>query len=467
MIMTNPSLRRVIARFARLFDIVWLLALGAYVLLGVPLASFHGDEAMQIYMSHDYATAFIDAQPEALMVTPPYYIDQDNWLRILNGSFNRYAIGVTWHSAGYTTGDLPPRPGWDWGLDYDTNVATDHRPPDDLLHLSRVSSALCFALSIAVMFGIGWQFGGRGTAYLASGIYALHPVLLLNARRAMMEGSMLLFGLLVVFAALLLIRAREREANWRTQTLLFALLALTGGLALGSKHTGALFVAGAFGGVLMVEIVHVILRRRWRGLLIVTGGLAVSSLLTIAVFIALSPALWNDPAARLVDLLEQRAGLLDIQVTAYYGAGGMPFGERVTQIFRQPFVAPLQHFEADAWASFAPITAEIEAYTASALAGVQTALILGGALGIVLTLLAWGGLLLSVLRGQFGGGSVLLVMWLLVTAGGLLANPLPWQRYYLPLIPILVLSLAHGIIVLFALLRERTQTKPAQTPLVT
>lgn len=454
--------------FRKALDAVWLIALGIYVMFGLPSAPFHGDEAMQVYMSNDYATAFIDLQPDALKVSPPYYLDQDNWLRILNGSFNRYAIGLSWHMTGYTTGDLPPRPGWDWGLDYDTNVATHHRPADALLHISRFSSALCFALSIAVIFGIAWQIGGRGTAYLASGLYALHPVLLLNARRAMMEGSMLLFGLLVIFTALLLIRAREREANWRTLTALFALLALTGGLALASKHTAILFVAGGFGGVWLAEAIRAFIKRRLRAIALLTGALIICAVLTLGVFIALSPALWNDPPARLRDLLEQRADLLDIQVTAYYGAGGMPFGERISQIFTQPFIQPLQHFEVDAWTSYTPITAEIDAYMASPLAGIQWWAIGGGQiLGIIITVSAWFTILLIWLtrRRPRGGAAPLLYVWLIATIGALLANPLPWQRYYLPLIPILILFAAHGINVLISTIYQGKLTKPAQTAL--
>ena len=39
---------------------VYLILLFLYVVLGVPSVTFHGDEAMQIYMSSDYATAILD-----------------------------------------------------------------------------------------------------------------------------------------------------------------------------------------------------------------------------------------------------------------------------------------------------------------------------------------------------------------------------------------------------------------------
>ncbi|MBZ0299393.1 MAG: hypothetical protein K8J31_06625, partial [Anaerolineae bacterium] len=202
------ALRRLLTH--RLTILLWLLALAVYVLAGMPLASFHGDEAMQIWMSHDYATAFIYGESVRLMTDGPFDVDSEAQLRILNGSINRYAIGLSWQLAGFTDGDLPVPPGWDWGLDYDSNVATGHRPPDALLNVSRASSALFLALSVWVLFGIGWQIGGWGVAYLASGLYALNPVILLNGRRAMMEGSMLLLGLLVILVAVILVRRRAQ-----------------------------------------------------------------------------------------------------------------------------------------------------------------------------------------------------------------------------------------------------------------
>src|SRR5262245_15091981 len=96
------------SQFKRAIDGLWLLALAIYVLAGMSIAPFHGDEPMQIYMSHDYATAFIYKTPQQLMTSPPYDIDTDPQLRILNGSVNRYAIGLAWHLAGMNDSILPP-----------------------------------------------------------------------------------------------------------------------------------------------------------------------------------------------------------------------------------------------------------------------------------------------------------------------------------------------------------------------
>lgn len=432
---------------------VWLLALAVFVMAGVPVVSFHGDEGMQIWMSHDYATAFIYKEPQRLMSDGPYDIGTEEEMRILNGSINRYAIGLSWHLAGYTNGDLPTPPGWDWGADYDTNVATNHRSPDALLHVSRISSALFLALSVWVMFGIGWQFGGPLVAWLASGLYALNPVILLNGRRAMMEGSMLLFGLLAVFVAVTIARKRAQGAGglWRW----WAALALAGGLAMASKHNAIAFVIGAFGWILLTELMG----RRYRELPVTLLKLAVSGALAFALFVALSPALWYDTPARLGDLLEARTKLMSLQVAAHT-SGPMPMSQRIEYIFTQPFIAPAQHFEVAAWNGYTTITDEVARYMNSPISGWQ----FGPVVGLLLTLLVPVGVIASFRQEITVRSGV--VLWLAASMALLLVNPLPWQRYYLPLIPVYTLLASLGLRALVGRIVERPEQHPTKEPLV-
>ncbi len=467
----------ILTKYARLLDGLWLVLLAAYIIAGLPIVTFHGDEAMQIYMSHDYATAFIYHEPQRLMVQPPYYIDEDNWLRILNGSINRYAIGLSWHLAGFTNGDLPPRPGWDWGLSYERNVETGHRSPADLLNASRLSSTLFLAASAWLMFAIGWQFGGRLPAYFMSALYTLNPIILLNGRRAMMEGSLLAFGLLTILVAILISQRmtqhrggfETRPYSLRRELLLWALLALAGGLTLAAKHSGVVFVAGAWGWVLAAGVVKALTprppfpedeeekdiqqpdvpsgsRTRTRSavfLLATMLKLAAAGLLALALFIALSPALWNDVPARLRDLVEQRQGLLEIQVTSE-PAAPTTLAERLEGSIMQPFMTAPAHYEVAYWREAEAVQQEIAAYMASPLSGWQ----FGVLFGLPLTLLAGGGLVALVWpRGWAGGGwQPGLLVWVLVTVASLLVNPLPWQRYYLPWLPVMTVLAGVGLL---------------------
>jgi 4-amino-4-deoxy-L-arabinose transferase-like glycosyltransferase len=429
------------ARLLPILDLVFLLALAIFVLAGTPLATFHGDEPMQIYMSGDYETAFVEGNPSALMTAPPYFIDTDPQLRILNGTVNRYTIGFARALAGIGADQLPPRPGWDWGLSYDDNVSTGHHPSDALMLAGRLPSSLFLAASVFVMFGLARQLGGRPFAYLVTALYALNPIILLNGRRAMQEGSLLFFGLLTILVAAVI--ARRRANSQSAPLYIWMGLILAGVLTLASKHNGVVFVVAALGWVFVGELTHF----RLRQVALTAVQLILSAVLIVGLFIALSPALWNDPVTRFGDLLAVRAELLDIQVTAEPLAP-TTFEQRVAGIVTEPYLKSLAHYEVSAWGSYQPIVAEITRYMNSPLSGLQ----FGSWLGLALTVLAGIGIVAlfvpSARPNRECASSLGVLVWLGITAASLLANPLPWQRYYLTLIPIAALLSGIGLMAL-------------------
>ncbi len=440
---------------SRLPPALWLMALSAYILAGVALTPFHGDEAMQITMSRDAFTGLVEGQWSALLVNPPYTVDSPGWLRLINGSINAFTLGLTLHLNGYRADQLPPL--WVWPMSVEDNRERGSLPSDAMLHLSRLPSSLFLCLSVVALFAIGQQLGGQAAAYLASGLYALHPVLLLNGRRAMMEGSLLAFGLWALLLALLIARGRDQWQMWLA-------LGVVGGLTLASKHSGVIYLAGAMGGI----VVSGWLRQGWRYRPPVMR-LALTGMLTLVVFIGLSPALWNDPAARLSDLLRERQRLLESQVVAD-PAGVVPLSGRVQGIVTQPFLSAPQYYEAGFWAGSPLVQGQISRYQASPWGGLPTGNLIGWALTALAT---WGGWVMmwpvfqrvwSLVRRnaarrasdfeQTDWGAALVAVWLIVTLATLLINPLPWQRYALPLIPLTILLAAIGTVNLIQRVRS-------------
>jgi hypothetical protein len=462
-----------------LFRFCWLAALSIYILAGIGLASFHGDEAMQITMSQDYATVFLCGYPDGLLLllncdpyqslatVPPYVTDSPEQLRLINGSVNRYTIGLSRHLAGILDERLPDI--WQWPLSYDDNLARGNRPSDRLLNVSRLPSALFLAMSAAVMFGIGWKLGGKSLAYIASGLYAVNPIILLNGRRAMQEGSLLFFGLLTILVAILISQRFYNQSGMEAgrgkprpykATLLWTALILACGLTLASKHSGIVFVVGGLGWIVIAHVSLYFGRRR-EGLrpsptyvMGTMGKVIVSGILIIVVFVALSPALWNDPVARLGDLLMEREKLLDSQVRANPDAP-TSITQRIQGIITQPFLTLTEHYEAAFWANAQSIQNEIQRYMASPLSGLQFGIVFG----LPLTLLAGIGVFRAVGSGRSWG----LLAWLTVIIASLLINPLPWQRYYLPLLPIATLLTGMGLLVVIQIVQKRIQFK---SPLV-
>lgn len=396
---------------------------------GVHLAPFHGDEAMQFHAAGDFATVFVERNPAALGLHPDAEPGARSERLLLNGSITPWSIGLALHLAGRGSDGLPPEPGWNWELDYEANLAPGMRPAPQLLQLGRYPPALFFAFSIPLLYGIARHLGGTWSAALAAGLYALHPALLLNGRRAMMEGPLFFFGLLSVFCATMILRRRGLdERRW------WPALALAGGLALASKHSAPLFLGGALAWLWL----DALLRRDRRALQMTTGRCIVAALLALAVFLALSPALWPDPPQMLLRLVQTRGDLLQTQVREFQPGGvGMSLAERLAHLVTQPFLEPPMFYELPSWADHAVIRAEVDAWRASPLAGLRA----DNVAGLFLTLMMLVGLA-HALRSPAQRG---LLAWLALTVTALLLNPLPWQRYYLPLLPVTCLLAATGM----------------------
>jgi hypothetical protein len=325
----NSDLKRIILSAA------WLIFLAIFILLGVPYASFHGDETTQLYSSHDYATLFIQRDPEALRVGYPTQTELE-YLRIADSTTSRYTIGLAWHLAGYSESDLPDN-NYNFAETYAGNKALGLIPDDRLLVIMRLPSALFLALSAAVMFGIGYYFGGLPMAFFVSGLYTFNPIILLNGRRALQEGSLLFFGLLTILFGIVISQRNERGKrvslpNWIG-------LIVAGALALVSKNNGFIYIAAAFLWVFLPEL----LRPRLRRIVSIGVKLAVSGVLLIALYVALSPGLWSDPPARMKDAALARLSAMTGQMKSDPETP-TSIERRISDILTQPFTRPLAHY---------------------------------------------------------------------------------------------------------------------------
>ena len=285
----------------RLFDAGWILLLALYVLGGVHLTPFHADESTTIWMSKDYHTIFYEGDLDRIRYqTDPAYPDEQH-LRLLTGMLVRYTIGFSWTTAGFDLADINQQ--WDWGQGWEWNIVNGHAPTSDLLMAGRWPSALMLACSVALVFVIGQMAGNRPVAYLASGYYALNPAILLNGRRAMFEGGLLLFVLLAVVGALYLLKTQR----WRWA----GVLGVAGGLALSAKYTALFPLIGVYGGLMAFGL--------WRRDSRTLQQVFMAGLLTGGVVFLLQPIWWGNTIQRAGQVYEARSELLAQQTELYGG----------------------------------------------------------------------------------------------------------------------------------------------------
>lgn len=419
---------------------VWLALLMLYALMGLKLVPFQGDEATLIMMSRDYYYLFVDRDLERVRFHDPPLYPEEQRLRLLNGTVSKYLIGLAGHLAGYSAADLNRN--WDWRRNREENVAAGNMPSARLLAVSRLAMALLLAASLPLVFALGDRLGGPLVAYAASFLLATHAVVLVQARRALMEAPLLFFSLLTVWTAVGWAETWQRpeaRSGWRRWSWPAA-LALASGLAVASKHNGVVPVAAGY--LALATQVHVAVgsgARRARRL----GALALSGLAAAGVFLALNPAWWDDPAERAARVLEMRRAMVRYQVkvfpdSAYPDATARLAGlaERLSGAL--PAVVPARGADG----------AQARAYLASPWAGLLHGPSLASAtLGVMLffaSLLGLGQLVAAVRSGHVAARIV--GLWGALSVAVLLATvPLAWQRYYMPVHPFQVLLAALGL----------------------
>jgi 4-amino-4-deoxy-L-arabinose transferase-like glycosyltransferase len=424
---------------------IWLIGLSAFILAGVPSVTFHGDEVYYMLMARDYFTVFVEGRPDLLPVKAVWESDTAMH-RVVIGSTTPYFIGASWALAGKQKHELAQNGWYLFGISYDDNQNMGLVPSPDRMLIARLPIALLFCGSAALMFGLARLIAGKHSRfaalfpYLVSGLYALNPVLLVNGRRALQESALLFFGLGVIAIAAFI--SRKRELAERVHPLWWLGLIVVGGLACASKQSGLLYAAAAFGWLAVAELTRV---QRPRALVWFGAKLAAVGLLTLLAYYALSPGLWNaDPLFRFQDMVATRERAMAVQITLTPGAPAPPL-DRLRNIVMNPFILPAQHYEVSGFAESPAFMASLNAYMASPLSGLQ----FGAVLGTLLTVIAGAGLVINLSSRARGYPSNALAaglyVWIAANVAALMFNPLPWQRYYLSVIPPMTIFCALGL----------------------
>ncbi len=441
--MTRPSPLRLALAAAALA--LGSLALYAAGLDGVP---FHPDESTYLFMSRDFATAFLEGQPARLAWTPGAPLTPESRYRLLDGPAQRYLVGLGWWLAGERAADL--NADWDWRQSWATNVAGGALPRPELLHAGRTPAAVLGALTAVLLLGLGAVLRGPGLGLVAGGLLLLHPLMLLHARRAMAEGPLLFASALTILAGLALARLADRTTppGWRRLTGSAAGLGAAFGLALAVKAS-ALALVPALAGVVGLAFGQARWPGRQRLGALMGAGLIAGAAATL-VFLALSPVLWRAPRLGLETALALRTALVREQTSA--------LGEFAPQLLLpgaaerlRAAVTALTVQTPAAWDvavadQVAQLAPQVDAYLAAPL---QHGSLWAGA---GLAGLATAGLAFSALRlgrdrcGPATRGEQAVWAWAAATlAFTLWAVPFDWQRYFLPLLPPLCLFAALGL----------------------
>ena len=272
----------------------------------------------------------------------------DNWperpgdqrSRLIDGTISKLVYGWLAWRQGFRPEDLNAF--WRWKHDYESNLSSNSVPDADLLNAARMASAAQLALAALLFFQFVQMTLNRPTAYLASALFVLHPNVLINGRRAMMEGSHLLGLMLVLLAGAWLLRERRWWAH--------ALFGVCMGFAVAAKHPNVIVCGLVYLALLLATLRQ---QRRendqemkaaWRE----SAVFIVSPIAAALVFLLLNPAWWSAPLELPPVVLDLRAALLQSQVNQFGGYNSI--AERIQGFFQYVFAVEHQYFEVPRWA---------------------------------------------------------------------------------------------------------------------
>lgn len=409
-------------RHAGALIIIPLLTL--FHVLGVASVPFHPDETSLLYQSRDLEIWL--THPWDLAYQPGGLSDDPQDYRALNAPLPKYILGVGRRLAGF--GPEAVSVDWDWTLSWTANVDAGALPDNRLLAGARTASSLLICLTLLCIYGIGVEIGGRWAALLAVVLAGTNALVLLHARRAMAEGT-----LLVAVSAAIWGITQASHRPWAAGVL--------AALAFAAKQSAAPLALVGLAAAVWPKAQNG-LDARWK-----RGGRFLLACLALTAI--LQPFFWAHPVGAARAMLDARRNLLASQIDTLRAVAPEKIldspAERTAAMLGEVFIIPPQLSEAGNY--LAATAAQDSAYLAHPLDVLGRGFLAGG-LMLALTLI---GLIFSLWpAGASDGNQHMARRWLAVAglaeAGALLwATPLPFQRYYLPLVPFVCLWASLGV----------------------
>ena len=418
--------------------IVILLVFSIGSFLGIPRVPFHPDESTYLYMSSDLSTFF--HEPELLFWTPENTDDPRMRYRTLDAPLTRYQVEIFRTIAGHAL----PESDWDWSHTWDQNLSAGAYPSEQLLVSGRLAEAFFYPLSLILIFLISKRTGGLAAAYAALILLGSNALVLLHTRRAMAEGVLIFTILLVVWLS------TRKQVNP-------PLLGIAVGLALCAKHsTAPLALLGFF--IFLPDLFGK--KRNPTNTIRQLFAYLISMMITFAL---LNPFLWKNPLQAGSAFLESRQALV-AQQTADLAAVrpdlvAQTIESRLAIALVQVFYTP-------------PDIADVGNYLQHTSA--SEALYFANPLHNLLRGIAWGSIMLafSLLGVILGVKNILqnrvrpvwplgiiLLAGLLQGAGLIALVSLPYQRYFIPMVPFACLTAAYGLGQLIKLVGQQHANK--------
>lgn len=263
-------------------DLAFLMFCVGYVLYGLPLVPFHGDESAYLILSEDYDKVFKNHEVEKILFDPDGKSKQ--YLRLSTGGILSFSIGF----ARDITGNDDPINKWLWGSSWEDNVAMGNMPVPQLLNLARFCSAIMGGLAVVLFFLLAQNLcSSRFAAWTAVLAFVTQGSILVNIRRAMQEGPKFLFLILTIYIASYVLKDLKQM---RVRRIPYFALGVASGLTLAAKQDAAPMLVAVYLSLVFISIWK---NRSLQANLVNILYLGAAAILAYASFLAFMPVFWR------------------------------------------------------------------------------------------------------------------------------------------------------------------------------
>jgi 4-amino-4-deoxy-L-arabinose transferase-like glycosyltransferase len=443
--MESPQKRDVIVegRITALRRIDWIfviacVCLSVFSLWGISTVPFHPDESTLLYMSSDLDSLVSD--PASLVWAKDNENDPKQHYREIDAPLTRYILGIGRSLSGLSS----PQTDWDWSKSWQENRLAGALPDIRLLFAGRLAVTLLLPISLFLIYRIGSRTSNPVCGIFAVLLLGTNALILLHNRRAMAEGA-LVFGILFALWSFLV---GDRHP-W--------LAGIGMALAFNAKYSAI--------ALLPVGLLSVYWSSTFRANSVRRAVRTVGQYLGVFIFvtIALNPYLWRQPIQALQASWASRQELLSHQVSDTLRLAPeqalLSPGKRIAAMTFNLYLLP-------------PIFSEAANYRIQTGPSEETYLSipghnlmrnkLGGGILLTLTLFGLASATLSMRRISPDQRRTIVIILLATIAQAvtlILLIPLPWQRYVIPLVPMICIWVAYSLSLFIVSLRDMFRQK--------
>jgi len=413
--MTNQYMnkKKFVSILSIILAIVWII----FYFSGIALVPFHPDESTQIFMSSDLELIFNNTSE--LFYKGSADLSLKETYRLLDAPLTKYVIGIS-RSLFNQTGITQD---WDWSKSFSENYQSF--PNLRLLLISRVAVSIFFPLSAILIFLIANEIfeNRRFPSVVTVLFFSLNSLLLLHTRRAMAESLLIFFLLLSLYSLLKL----KPEKLW--------LSSIPIAFAINAKQSLLFLIP--IGIILLIYQNRQSLRKLFLHLFLFL-------LMIFGIAFILNPIAWKEPIRVIQLMINQRNELSKNQLSAIDSVTPefttTKTNEKIIAFIAQSFILEpalqdIDNYEKDLVPSF-------NNYLENPFhKGVLRNLFFG----VIFILLSFFGFLFSFLKLSLKKMLVLCISFLLLFLETIIFINIPFQRYYLPAIPFLIIFAIFGV----------------------